>query len=211
MRCSALAVHVADGHFADGRAIPRRKRRNEAVQLTVERHLLENLAAIGFEGRAEVVNIDTAQLSHQPICYARRDAPHPEIVDANLAPAADNVITGSNFFEEHRDVGGIVLQIAIHGDDVFAARMVETSGQTGRLAKVTAKLDHGHAAVDGCDLAQHSERVVIRAVIDQHNFERLTGSLHYRFQAVVEIGYVLLLVVQGDDDRVLGHRTFIIA
>ena len=35
-------------------------------------------------------------------------------------------------------------------------------------------------------------------------------SLHYRFQAVVEVGDVLLLVVQRDDYGVSGHSLFII-
>src|SRR5512146_1288963 len=46
MRGAALAVHIADGHFADGRAMPRCQGRNEAVQLAVERNLFQNVAAI---------------------------------------------------------------------------------------------------------------------------------------------------------------------
>src|SRR5579863_735709 len=55
VRGAALAVYVADGHFANRRAVPRGQRRDEAMQLAVERHLLQDLAAIGFEGGAEVV------------------------------------------------------------------------------------------------------------------------------------------------------------
>ena len=71
VRSAALAVHIADGHFTNRRAIPRRQRRNEAVQLPIERNLLKNLTAIGLEGGAEVVNIDAAQLGHQPVRHAR--------------------------------------------------------------------------------------------------------------------------------------------
>ena len=38
--------------------------------------------------------------------------------------------------------------------------MVETGCQSCGLAEVAAQLNHGHAAVDGCDFAQHGEGVV---------------------------------------------------
>ena len=181
------------------------------MQLAIKRDLLEDLAAIRFEGRAEVVNVDAAQLGHQPICHAGGNAAHPEVIHAKLAPAADDVVTGRNLFQKQRDVGGIVLQIAIHGDNVLSTRMVETGGQSRGLAEVAAQLDHRDAAIDRGDLAQHGEGMVARSVIDQHNFEGSAGGLHHRFQAVVEIGDVLLLIVQRDDDGVLGHRPFIIS
>src|ERR1700690_412497 len=78
MRNAALAVDVADRHFADRCAIPRSQRRDEAVQFAVERNLIENFAAISFEGGAEIVNLDAAQLGHQPVRNAGGNAPHPE-------------------------------------------------------------------------------------------------------------------------------------
>src|SRR5258706_11068689 len=88
--------------------------------------------------------------------------------------------------------------------------MVETGGESRGLAEIAAQLDYGYAAIDGCDCAQHGERVIAGAIVDEHDFEGLAVSLHYRLQAVVEIGHVLLLVVQGNDDRVFGHVGLII-
>jgi hypothetical protein len=211
MRSPTFAVHVADGHFANRSPMPGSERRNKAVQFAIERNLVKNVAAVSLKRRAEVVNIHAAQLSHQPVRNLRRNAAHPEIIDANLAPAADNVVTGGNLFQKQRDVGGIVLQIAVHGDDVFAAGVVKSGGEPGSLAKVAAQLDHRNAAVDGCNLAQRGESAVARTIVHQNNFKRLAGRFHHRFQAVIEVGDVLLLVVQGDDDGVLGHDLFIIA
>src|SRR5581483_282126 len=129
MRNSALPVYVADRYFADAGAVPRGQCRNKAVQFSVERHLLKDVAPVSLEGRAKVVNVDAAELRHQPVRTTRRNTAHPEIVDALLAPSADDVVTLGNFLEEHRDVGGIVLQVAVHGDDVLAARVIEAGGQ----------------------------------------------------------------------------------
>ena len=136
----------------------------------------------------------------------RRDAPHDEVVDALLAPAADDVVALAQLLQEHRNVVGIVLQIAVHGDDVFAFGVIEARGQRGGLAEVAAQLDHHHAAVDRGNLLQHPEGVVAAAVVDEDQLERLAGGFHDHLQAVVELGDVLFFVVKRYDDGVLRHR-----
>ncbi len=210
VRNSALAVHVANRHFADRRSVPRSQRRNKAVQFAVERHLLQNLAAIGFERGTEVVDVHAAELRHQPVGAARGKTAQPEVVNAHLAPAADDVVALGNFLEEQRNVRGVVLQIAVHGDDVLAARMIEPGGQCRSLPKIPPQADHRHPAVYAGNLAQQVKRLVRRSVIHQHHFKTFAVGLHHRLQAVVEIGDVFLLVVQGDDDGILGHEVFII-
>src|SRR6202521_6067926 len=100
MRSAAFPVHVLDGYFDNRRAVPRRQRRNEAVELSVERDLSQDFAAVSFESGAEVVDVNAAQLGHEPVGAARREAAQPEIVDAILAPSADDVVALGNFFEE---------------------------------------------------------------------------------------------------------------
>ena len=179
-------------------------------KLAIERNLLQNVAAIGLKSRAEVVDVNAAQLGHHPVGDAGWNTPHPEIVDADFAPSADDVVAGGNLFQEQRNVGGIVLQVAIHGDDVLAAGMIETCGQAGGLAEVAAQFDDRHAAVHSGDLAQHGEGVVVRAIVHQNHLECLAAGFHHRFQAVVEVGDIFLLVMQRYDDGILGHDLFII-
>src|SRR5437763_6503439 len=42
------------------------------------------------------------------------------------------------------------------------------------------------------------------------NYEALPVDLHHSFQAVIEIGHILLLIVQGYNDRISGHEPLII-
>src|ERR1035438_47825 len=178
------------------------------MQLSIERNLPEDLAAISFERGAKIVNIDAAQLGHQPVGAARRNAPQPEIVDPILAPSADDVVALGNFLEEYRNVGRIMLQVAIHGDNVLAAGVVESSGQSGRLPKIAAQLHDGHSAIDGGNLAQQRKRAVDGTVIDQHHLKRLSARLHHGLEPRVEVGDVLLLVVEGHYDGIFEHSTF---
>src|SRR5271169_5697546 len=127
--------------------MPGSKRWNEPVQLAVKRNLLENIAAIGFECSAEVVDIDSAQLGHQPVGATGWNTAKPEIIHAMFAPPADNVVTLVDFLEKNRNVSGVVLQIAIHGDDVFAAGMVETCSQGGGLSEIAPQAHHQDPAV----------------------------------------------------------------
>src|SRR5262249_52654441 len=108
--------------------MPGRQRRNKTMQFSIQRNLLDDLAAIGFEGSAEVVDIDPAEFGHQPVGAARRDAAQPEVIDAAFAPSADNVVTLGNLFEKNRNVARVVLQIAIHRNNVFAASVIKTGG-----------------------------------------------------------------------------------
>ena len=93
-----------------------------------------------------------------------------------------------------------MLQIAIHGDDVLATGIVESGSERRCLAKVAAKFYHHHAAIDGGYLLQVDEGLVAATVVDKDHFEGLVGSFHHVFQAVIELGDVLFLVVKRHND-----------
>jgi len=121
-------------------------------------------------------------------------------INAILAPSADDVVAFGNFLKKQWNVGGIVLQVAVHGDNVFAAGVVESGGQAGSLSEIAAQLDYGYATVDGGYLAEQPECAVDGAVIDQHHFEGLAASFHYGFEARVEVGDILLFVMERHYD-----------
>src|SRR5580704_7619270 len=58
VRFAALTLNVGDGNFRNRGARPARQRGNEAVEFSVEMNLGKNLAAIGLECGAEVVQIN---------------------------------------------------------------------------------------------------------------------------------------------------------
>ena len=78
--------------------------------------------------------------------------------------------------------------------------MVETSRQAGGLAKIAAQLDDGHAAVDGGNLTQQRKRAVDGTVIDKDHLESLAARFHHRLQPSVQVGDILLLIVERNYD-----------
>src|SRR5215469_350528 len=88
--------------------------------------------------------------------------------------------------------------------------MIETGGQSCRLAEIPAELDHRYAAVDSRDFTQHGEGMIAGAIVNENDLKGLAMGFHDHFQAVVEVGDVLFLVVQRYDNRILWHSFLII-
>ena len=206
MRFPALPDHIRDGDFADAGAIPGGEGRDEAMHLAVQGNVVDDLAAIGLEGRPEVVNVDARELRHQPVRAPRGNAPHHEVVDALPAPSADNVVPFFQLFQKQRDLARVVLQIAVHGEDELAFGVIEPGCQRRGLAEVAPQLHYEDAAVDGGNLFQQPAGAVVGAVIHKHQLEGIADMLHHLFQTVVERGDVLLFVMERNDDGILGHQ-----
>src|ERR1700735_2620277 len=154
MALAVDAVQVADRNLADRRAKMTGECRNEAMHLAVERNILNHLAAIGFECGSEVVDGNTGETRHDPVGSGRGNAAQDEVIDANFAPAGDDVVTLIKLFNKGGNVIGIVLKVAIHGQDEFARGMVK-AGRKGRgLSEIAAQLNDQNTAVYGCDLLQ---------------------------------------------------------
>src|ERR1700727_1291216 len=120
-----LAGRIRYGDFADAGAVTRGEGGDEAVHLAVERDVLDDLAAVGLEGGAEVVDIDSAESGHEPVGAAGRNAAEEEVVSALGTPTADDVVALFELGEEVWDLVGRVLEVAVHGKDELALGVVE--------------------------------------------------------------------------------------
>jgi len=178
--------------------------------LAIERNLLDEFAAVGLVGGAKIVEIDATQLLHQPIGATRGNSPHHQIVDAHLAPAAHNVVAFVNFFDERRNIVRVVLQVAVHGDDVLALGMIEAGRQRRGLAEIPAQFYHNDAAVDGGYFLQQVEGLIAAAIVDKHQLEGIARRFHHGLQPVIKLGDALLLIVKWNNNGKLGHNELII-
>src|SRR6202022_2507658 len=113
-----------------------------------------------------------------------------------LAPAADDVVALFKLGEEVGDLVGIMLEIAVHGEDEVALGVIEAGSEGGCLTEVAAEFDDENAAVDGGDLFQETVGAVAGSIVDEDQFEGFADLLHYGFEAVVEGGDVLFFVME---------------
>jgi hypothetical protein len=180
------------------------------VHLAVKRDVLDDFAAVGLEGGAKVVDVDAAEGGHEPVGCARRDAAQKEVVGTLRTPSADDVVTFFKFREEVWDLVGIVLEIAVHGEDVVTLGVVEAGGERGGLTEVAAKFDDEHTAVYGSNFFKETVGSVAGAIVHKNELEGFADLLHDGLETVVEGGDVFFLVVKRNDDGILRHALMIL-
>src|ERR1700735_5246096 len=98
------------------------------MHLAVERDVLDDFAPIRFEGGSEVVDLDSAEEGHGPVGRAGGNAAEEEVAPTLRPPSADDVVAFFEFGEEVGDLFGVVLEIAVHGEDECTLGVVETGG-----------------------------------------------------------------------------------
>ena len=116
-------------------------------------------------------------------------------------PARDEVEPLVELGEQPRDLGRIVLEVAVDRDDDLSLRLLEAGLQRRRLAEVPPQPDDADAVVRGVQPGQRRERAVGGAVVDEDDLPGLVERVERRGQLVVEERDAPLLVVHGDDHR----------
>ncbi len=113
-----------------------------------------------------------------------------------FSPAADDVESLLEFFDHDWDVGGVILQIAIHGDNEVTCCGFDAGVECGCLAEVFAEFD------DRERLARlHLFYTLIFAtIVDEDNFEGAPHGFTCVYDARMKLSDVACFVVDWDDD-----------
>ncbi len=125
----------------------------------------------------------------------------PGIV-AHALPAADHV--GAVLFQgtqEARNLGRVILQIGIEGQDDLAARGMKASRQRRRLAEIAAETNTVDPAIFPGQLGDDLPRTIGAAVVDEDNLDGEIRLMSHRSDLLVERQKAVVFVVNGDDDR----------
>ena len=115
-------------------------------------------------------------------------------------------VTLTGWVDVRRDLGGVVLQVPVHGDDDFAPGVVESGLQTGRLPEVLAEFDHLDVFVLLINGPKQRIGPVAAAVVDVYDFVCLAETFEDVCKTPVHFLDVILFVIEGDDDRQVRSR-----
>ena len=123
---------------------------------------------------------------------------------AHFYARATDAVEVLDRLQKFRDVFRVVLQIRVHGEQIFAARGLE-AGETRRaLAAVEREFLHTDARVFRRQLFQDFPRLVLAAIVGDDdlvgNFQRLDRLL----DGLDECAQVAFLVVTGNDEADFG-------
>src|SRR5439155_16303867 len=119
-----------------------------------------------------------------------------------LPPARDEIVTFIQFGQELRNIGWIILEIAIHGDEDISLGKTNPGHESRRLTGITAQLDK--AQLRPRKLPDNLARLIDAAVV--HNND-LVGKAE-TFQAAKEGRQELLEVVRLVENRQNDRKQF---
>ena len=172
---------------------------------------LIRLGAERLQRAAVVADRHAGDLADQPVGDARGNLARDQLVLAVVAPADDEVEAGVDLLQQQRDVGRIVLQVAVHGDEHFAVRVLDARRHRRRLAVVAAELDDAQPRIAACERRSDRDRVVLAAVVDEHHLERPAELIERLHDRLVQRANAFLLVVQRHDDGKRGTTRGLVA
>ena len=107
----------------------------------------------------------------------------------------------SSSSQEARDLGRVVLEVAVEREDQVAPSGLEAGREGGRLAEVAAEPDRARPRIAPGQLGQDPPRAVAAAIVDENELDRPPRAAgEHRVQLAVERGQALLLVMNRDDN-----------
>ena len=165
--------------LGDAVALLVREHGNETVQLAVEHESACDLAAVRLQPAVHVVQPQSRHVADDPVEELRGDAPRERIATL-LLPARHEVESLVELREQPRNLGRIVLLVAVDRHDRRPGRLREAGGERCGLAEVPAQPDDAHVAGTCVQPCQRRERPIRRAVVDEDGlpfFDRIERGL----------------------------------
>ena len=119
---------------------------------------------------------------------------------ALFAPSAGDVEALMDLVHQRGQIGRIVLQVAVHGDDDVAARLIEARRQRRGLPEVAPQPDDFQPPVGLHQVRQQLEAAIARRIVNEENLIRLGHAFEHGGEPVVEPQNRPLFVVDRDND-----------
>ena len=136
----------------------------------------------------------------QSICHDARNVSLQCVVLAILAPAGADIESFIEFLEQPRDIGRIVLQIAVHRNDDIAAREIEAGHHRSGLTKVAPQVDDFYERIAGGDFVENALAFVGASIIDQDQLPFAARRRHRLADARVECAQISSFVADRHGD-----------
>lgn len=188
---------MVDLDLPDGESLPAQECEDIAVHFPADVETLYRFMLIDAERAARVVDIVIDEDAAQEPANAREYA-DAVLVAPVLAPAGNHVqIVLAELLDEVGDVLGIVLAVAVHGDNEIAHAGLEPGVKGRGLAVVSVEINDGGAR-EGVEL---SERAVRTAVVDVDDLVGVRERRDRREDLAVELGDVARFIVDRHNDR----------
>ena len=144
-----------------------------------------DLCPVGLQPAVHVVQLQARDAPADGVEDPGQDSASQRIAPLRL-PAGDEIEPLVELGEQARDLGRVVLEVAVDRHHRLALGLRETGGEGGGLAEVPPQADDAGVVRVRVQARQRRERPVGRAVVDEHDLPRLVERVERRLHLVVE-------------------------
>ncbi len=131
----------------------------------------KTLFPVELEAAVVVVQAAAAHAADHPVEDPAGIDLVPGIVPG-LLPAADHVVALLELGQKSRNLGRVVLEVAVEREDHVAPGGLERRREGGRLAEIAAKPDRAHPRIAPGQRGQDGPRAVAAAIVDENELDR---------------------------------------
>src|SRR5437764_1884573 len=178
------------------------QRGNETMHAFERQQRADTFASHRFQGAPGIAHAIPGETAPHKICDTAGDALHHRVL-ASRAITAHQIRAARDLGEERRNIGGIILQIAVDQDSHGATGVLQTRVDGGALPGVAFESEHANPRIARDPL----RRPICRAVIDENYL--VIDATERRGQLALEERHIFFLVKErhhhGHRGRTLAH------
>ncbi len=173
--------------------------RKEAMHFPVAVNRPDTFGPVGLQGAPVVVKMYAGGPGDKEVGNSRRENAGKMILPI-FAPAADDVISLVHFGQQPGNIGGVVLQVPVHGHDDLPPGMVEAGDHGRGLAIVATEFDGPELGGAGFQPFDDFPGLVPGSVVDENNFVSEGEMARNLENPEKQFLHGLLFIKKRDDD-----------
>jgi len=117
------------------------------MHLPVQTDPVDYLSFVSFKRTAKIMESHSGHRRNQPIGENAWDIPLDDVILPIFSPAGNHVETLINEVQHSRNIGGIVLSVAIQRDNHVALSEIESGHHRSGLTGVSLEMDDANSSI----------------------------------------------------------------
>src|SRR5437867_3336324 len=154
------------GHFYDPGSVRGGVDRQKAVHFAVKPYAVDHMALIGLHRTAKIVKPDSRDRGNQSVRKNAWNISPDVVVLPVLSPSGNHVVSLVEQVEHLRNIGRIVLAVAIQRNNRASARMIESGHHRRRLSLIALEMNDTDMLIFVGNTIQYLLRSIGAAVIN---------------------------------------------
>src|SRR5450755_2858865 len=141
------------------------------MHLGIERNLFYQVGSVGLQRAAAVSDGNSSHLPDYAVGDHRRNLSRYEFVLPAVSPTYNDVIALVDLAQELLDIGGVILQVSVHGDEYLPDCIFDSGRHSRGLAVIAPEPHHADPRVETRDSASALQCLILAAIVDEQHLK----------------------------------------